>query len=112
MKTKTSVSLIVLLLSLTACNNRKPTVEPVQELVKNETDLVEHGEYLVNIIGCADCHTPKKMTERGPVPDMDRYMMGFDSSRTMPPIPENVPIGPWVLFGGELTVAIGPWGTS
>lgn len=75
-------------------------------------DLTARGEYLVGIIGCADCHTPKKMTEKGPVPDMDRYMMGYDASRPLPPVPEQVPLGPWVLLTGDLTAAVGPWGTS
>ena len=52
------------------------------------------------------------MTEQGPVPDMDKYLMGFDASRPLPPIPKSVPLGPWVLFSGELTAAVGPWGTS
>ena len=30
----------------------------------------------------------------------------------MPEIPEGVPLGPWALFNGELTAAIGPWGVS
>ena len=32
-------------------------------------EQVKHGEYLVNLGGCNDCHSPKVMTERGPVPD-------------------------------------------
>ena len=38
--------------------------------------------------------------------------MGYDSSQELPPVPENVPLGPWVLFKGDLTAAVGPWGTS
>jgi len=75
-------------------------------------EQIERGEYLVNILGCTDCHTPKKMTERGPVPDMEKFLMGFDATRSLPPIPENVPLGSWVLFAGDLTAAVGPWGTS
>jgi hypothetical protein len=77
-----------------------------------EVAMVEHGEYMVNVLGCTDCHTPKKMTQEGPIHDMEKYMMGFDASTTLPPVPENVPIGPWVLFKGDLTAAVGPWGTS
>ncbi|MGB3151520.1 MAG: c-type cytochrome [Maribacter sp.] len=43
---------------------------------------------------------------------MEKYMMGFDGSMELPPIPDNVTLGPWVLFKGDLTAAIGPWGTS
>ena len=45
------------------------------------------------------------MGAHGPENDMERYLMGYDSS-------ENIPIGPWVLFKGDLTAAVGPWGTS
>ncbi|MDE3741426.1 c-type cytochrome [Maribacter polysaccharolyticus] len=104
--------LVSLIMLVTACGEKKPTEAVAEEIPKLETDIVEHGEYLVNILGCTDCHTPKKMTEQGPVPDMDKYLMGFDASRPLPPIPENVPLGPWILFSGELTAAVGPWGTS
>ena len=94
-----------------SCKEEKPDEVPVKVAMSQE-DLVARGEYLVTVIGCADCHTPKKMTEKGPVFDMDRYMMGFDSSRPLPEIPDGVPLGPWALFNGELTAAVGPWGTS
>lgn len=103
---------VTLCLTLACGNNKTPKTEAISEVVEVDTSLEERGEYLVNIIGCADCHTPKKMTEMGPVPDMDRYMMGFDSSGALPPIPKNVPLGPWALFAGDLTAAVGPWGTT
>src|SRR5689334_11259835 len=37
---------------------------------------VERGRYLVTVGGCTDCHTPFKMTDKGPQPDMDRYLSG------------------------------------
>jgi hypothetical protein len=94
-----------------SCKDAAPEQLPVEDTPSQE-ELVKRGEYLVTVIGCADCHTPKKMTEKGPVFDMDRYMMGFDSSQPLPEVPENVPFGPWVLLNGELTAAVGPWGTS
>ncbi|PHR94581.1 MAG: diheme cytochrome c-553 [Leeuwenhoekiella sp.] len=75
-------------------------------------NLKKRGEYLVNIMDCAACHTPKTMTPQGPVPDMTRYMMGYDAAEALPTLPEDVPIGPWALFKGDLTAAVGPWGTS
>ena len=116
-----SVVMVLLLSSATACREASrpeasqtaisDTVDASEPLEK-ESELTARGEYLVSVIGCADCHTPKKMTDRGPVPDMDRYMMGYDASQPLPPVPEQVPIGPWVLMTGDLTAAVGPWGTS
>jgi hypothetical protein len=45
---------------------------------------VERGRYLVTAIGCNDCHTPLKMTARGPEPDMARMLSGHPSSLEMP----------------------------
>ncbi len=73
--------------------------------------LVKKGAYLVSIMGCHDCHTPKKMTEHGPGLDMDRLLsghpaqipiMGFDSLTT-----KN-----WALFNMTGTAVVGPWGAS
>ena len=97
---------------LVGCKEKKGENLEVIENPNLETNLVEHGEYMVNVLGCTDCHTPKKMSQKGPIHDMDKYMMGFDASTELPPIPDNVPLGPWVLFKADLTAAIGPWGTS
>ena len=88
-----------------------PAVIPAEKELTAE-EMVQRGGYLVTIVGCADCHTPKKMTEEGPVFDMDRYMMGYDASQPLPEVPDDVPLGPWVIFNGELTAAAGPWGVS
>jgi mono/diheme cytochrome c family protein len=101
----------ILVIGLMSCKGEAP--EPVpEETGPSQEELVSRGAYLVTIVGCADCHTPKKMTEKGPVFDMDRYMMGYDASQPLPEIPENVPLGPWIVFNGELTAAAGPWGVS
>lgn len=116
MNSRTFIVLATILTLGAACKDQ-PT-EKVVEMAEVEifsgdkADLMQRGEYMVNVLGCTDCHTPKKMSEAGPVPDMDKYLMGFDSSGGLPPVPESVPIGPWVLFKGDLTAAVGPWGTS
>lgn len=114
-----SFLMIPILLAFLSCKQQQESTTTIAdaEMAGSETmqpseDPVQRGAYLVSVIGCADCHTPKKMTEQGPVPDMDKYMMGFDGSRPMAAVPDGVPIGPWVLFNGELTAAVGPWGTS
>lgn len=95
-------------------NTSDESMIALEEITEPTTmeNMEARGEYLVNIMGCADCHTPKKMTERGPVLDMDKYMMGYVGDQPLPPVPDNVPIGPWVLFTGDLMAAVGPWGTS
>jgi hypothetical protein len=112
MKSKAIFFLLASVIISIGCNEKKKVeIEPVTASV-SERDMIEHGEYMVNILGCTDCHSPKKMTEKGPVEDSEKYLMGFDASQALPPVPENVPLGPWVLFAGDLTAAVGPWGTS
>ncbi|WP_290628693.1 diheme cytochrome c-553 [Altibacter sp.] len=121
MKTRTSLRpflMLFFIFSITACMSKKKEEAYISKkdgttTETSETDLIKKGEYLVKIIGCDHCHTPKKMTDQGPVPDMDRWLMGHPANATVPEIPENV-VGPgkWILMNNDLTVAVGPWGTS
>lgn len=73
---------------------------------------VERGSYIVNSMGCFDCHTPLKMGPDGPEPDRTRWLSGHPESLGMPPAP-RLPEGPWqVSVSGTLTAWAGPWGTS
>lgn len=79
--------------------------------VEDKDSLVKRGEYLVTIGGCHDCHSPKKMTELGPVPDPGLLLSGH---------PAQMPVGgfdtittrSWVLFNRMNTATAGPWGIS
>jgi hypothetical protein len=76
-----------------------------------ESSRVERGKYLVTIVGCNDCHTPFKMTEKGPAPDMDRMLSGHPEQMKLPPVPKAQ--GPWVWGGAATNTAFyGPWGVS
>src|SRR4051812_42691724 len=74
-------------LNLSAGNSAPP-----QTTVKDAA-RVERGRYLVNFGGCNDCHTPKKMTERGPVDDESRRLSGHPAEAKLPPPPsaQNTP---------------------
>ncbi|QRR00309.1 diheme cytochrome c-553 [Dyadobacter sandarakinus] len=98
-----------------ADNAAKKNTERKTSLHKPLPDkvLIERGRYLVTMIGCGDCHSPKKLTARGPVPDMDRYLSGYDSREQLPAYDGKiVKTGQWVLFNGQNTAAAGPWGVS
>jgi mono/diheme cytochrome c family protein len=78
---------------------------------KPSADPVARGRYLVTINVCNDCHTPWKMGENGPAPDMSRMFSGHPADMTLPPPP--TPVGPWVAsFTGTNTGWAGPWGIS
>ncbi len=72
---------------------------------------VAHGEYLVRTGGCHDCHTPWKMGDNGPEPDMSRMLMGHPAG-----LAASDPPGLAAPFIGSATATMtswsGPWGRS
>jgi len=85
-----------------------------QKGTSGQKAMVEKGRYLVTIAGCNDCHSPKKMTPYGPVPDEARLLSGHPADEKLPEVPPDV-IGPnkWgAITNNGLTGWVGPWGTS
>ncbi|MGC3996827.1 MAG: diheme cytochrome c-553 [Anaeromyxobacter sp.] len=77
-----------------------------------EDPRVAHGRYLVTIGGCNDCHTPFKMGQTGPEPDLSRRLSGHPAALQMPPAPA-LPPGPWLVTAAATNTAwAGPWGVS
>jgi hypothetical protein len=75
-------------------------------------DPVSRGRYLVNSIGCDDCHTPKKMTPNGFEFDHTRRLSGHPQDSALPAPPPVAP-GPWIATAAwDLTAWSGPWGVS
>ena len=69
------------------------------------------GKYLVDIMGCHDCHTPMKMGPNGPQWDLDRALSGHPEDMKLPPAPA-LPM-PWMAtMAATMTAWSGPWGTS
>lgn len=109
-----SISFMLLVYMFGGCVGEESIVsERHSDSAKEQELLVARGEYLVNVIGCDHCHTPKKMTPQGPVPDLERRLMGYSSEDPFPTFDKNETApGKWVLFNGDGTAAAGPWGIS
>lgn len=87
----------------------RASAAPAAEQAK--PDMVKRGEYLVNAMGCNDCHTPMKMGPNGPEYDTARYLSGHQATEKLPPPP--APSGPWmVTVSISGTAWSGPWGIS
>jgi mono/diheme cytochrome c family protein len=71
---------------------------------------IARGKYLATYGACSDCHTPLKLTEQGPVPDLTRMFSGHPQEAKLPP-PELKP-GPWFAATAGMTAWAGPWGVS
>jgi hypothetical protein len=99
---RTSVAVLVLALPCVAAAQKPPA----------SASAVPRGEYLVTIMGCHDCHTPKKMGPNGPEPDFSRSLIGHPAEEKLPP-PPKLPPGPWMAVGSwQLSAWSGPWGIS
>jgi hypothetical protein len=108
MKTTLFSTLLLLTTVLfVSCNTQEPVSATVPELSQEE--LVKRGLYLTTVAGCNDCHSPKVITEHGPIPDTSRLLSGHPAGETLPDLPAN---SQWILFSPGLTAAAGPWGIS
>ena len=75
---------------------------------------IDHGEYIVRVGGCADCHAPKVMTPNGPAPHPTKGLSGQQADSKLPAIPKDV-LGPdkWTaMTNSDFTAWVGPWGVS
>jgi hypothetical protein len=79
-----------------------------------EEEMIERGGYLVTAGGCHDCHSPKVMSDMGPMPDSTKLLAGHMADAALPPVdPSMVQPGKWVMTTGtDFTAWVGPWGIS
>jgi mono/diheme cytochrome c family protein len=111
------VSSFLAILLTVACQDKSKNTEevvaaPTDKTAAPPTDPVERGRYLVEIMVCADCHSPKKMTPQGPVPDMDRFLSGHPSDEVIPPYDKSIVKKGLIVMSPGITSFAGPWGTS
>ncbi len=116
---KTKIIFLVMLVGfiLTNCTQKEvsdPVLEPKTSAMKKITheQQVEKGKYLVEIMGCNDCHSPKIMSDHGPVPDPNRLLSGHPATENLAKVDDPKILQNYALFNMGLTAAVGPWGTS
>lgn len=106
-----SLCLITLSLLLAGCN-QKQSKPAVAANYGGFATKVEWGQHLVLMGGCNDCHTPKKMTAAGPVPDMTLMMSGHPSDAPDIQVDRKDIEGKGLMVTSDLTAWVGPWGVS
>ncbi|TGK35478.1 cytochrome C [Leptospira gomenensis] len=77
----------------------------------DESSRIKRGEKLVRFGSCADCHTSKSMTPQGPVPNSSKHLAGYLETNKLPDY-KSFKGSPWLLFNGDLTATVGPWGVT
>ncbi len=113
MKTKFLLPLLlaVFIFSCNSHEEKKSSEMSHESEALDSIQLINRGKYLVDLGGCNHCHSPKIMTERGPVPDPDRLLSGYPAENPLPPYDEETSKA-FLLFTMDLTSGTGPWGTS
>jgi hypothetical protein len=101
---------ITALIALPACKESVTVKPAITEISKDS--LIKRGEYLVSAVGCDDCHSPKKIGPNGLEIIPELRFSGFPNDGTVPPVNTAEVEKGWVLFAGDLTSAVGPWGQS
>jgi mono/diheme cytochrome c family protein len=120
MKMLSKVSFCVVFISsllFTGCgNNPNQANTQSKTQVKKDTltqeQLIQRGDYLITIMGCHDCHSPKSMGQQGPEIIDSLALSGYPSGRKIQPVTFPLIKQGWSVFNPDLTSSTGPWGTS
>ena len=111
--------IVVLLIVVVSCGQQPATVTTA-EAVTTSTPVkfngfesqVKWGEHLVNITGCNDCHTPKKIGPHGPENDTSLLLSGHPPQMPLPDIDRKMAETKGVAVSGGETAWVGPWGVT
>lgn len=100
-------------LCATSCtNSHKSGENNALTQADSHENLVKRGEYLVAIMGCNDCHSPKKMGPNGPEIIPELLLSGYPSDRPIVKFDDPKIKQGFGMFYPDLTAAAGPWGVS
>lgn len=111
MKTNLLLSAFALVATSVLVSFNTPDTPPAKTPPVYTTAQIETGKYLVGIMSCRGCHSPKTMTPQGPAPDMNRDLSGHPAAMPLGKVSKES-LNDWVLFNSMHTVGVGPWGVS
>lgn len=100
--------------TISSCvNEQKVNAEDQAETASlNEESVILHGKYLVDVMGCNDCHSPKRMGPNGPETIPELFLSGYPSDRPVIDFDSPLLKEGFGIFYPDLTAAAGPWGIS
>lgn len=113
-------SMFILLLLFSQCSEKKSDYSQVAISASPAINSDFHGfesqvawgEHLVVICGCNDCHTPKKMSNHGPVLDSSLWLSGHPLQNPPMDIDRSEIEEKGLSVTSDLTEWAGPWGVS
>ncbi len=98
-------------LSCSDAENKAGEISKTAESTSGE-DPIKQGEHLVQIMGCNDCHSPKRMGPNGPEIIPELMLSGYPSDRPVATFDKKLLQSGFSVFYPDLTGAAGPWGIS
>lgn len=105
------VAFMAVMVAAVSCNGEQQKPSNATSEAAAQDSAIQRGAYLVQVIGCDDCHTPKIYGPSGPEPDPARRLSGHPAGVQLETIHANE-LKSWVLFNHLFTATVGPWGVS
>jgi mono/diheme cytochrome c family protein len=102
----------LILLTTFCTNTNQKANENEPATATSGEDIVKRGEYLVTIMGCHDCHSPKKMGPNGPEIIPELMLSGAQANNPMVKYDTAWTNKGFAIFYPDLTSSAGPWGVS
>jgi len=108
-----AIAILVCCLFTLSCNqNKSVSTENDEPVAINQENELIRGKYLVDIMGCNDCHSPKRMGANGPEIIPELMLSGYPTSRPIAGFKSPLIRQGFAQFYPDLTAAAGPWGIS
>lgn len=102
-------------ITVTSCEEKKNETheeKPATPVAEKTVNPVERGQYLVEIMGCNDCHSPKKMGPKGPEIIPELMLSGYPADRPVVKFDSKLIKEGFAMLYPDLTAAAGPWGVT
>jgi len=99
----------VIILAVACNSNAAQNISRAPKM--DSTEMVARGKYLVNAMGCDDCHSPKRMGPQGPEIIPELRLSGHPHDAKLPPV-DTTAVKNWALMAMDGTAMVGPWGAS
>ncbi len=93
-------------------NTPKQNEDTKTAAVPTQEEIIKRGQHLVTIMGCNDCHSPKKMGAQGPEIITELMLSGFPADRPVAKLDSKLTKEGFAIMYPDMTAATGPWGVS
>lgn len=101
----------LIVFAIIACQPNSEESKKVEPPAMTQDEMAAKGKYLVSILDCNICHTPKIFTPDGPVPDTTKILSGHPADFPEAPF-DQATVGAYTLANAHFSAWKGAFGTS